>query len=139
MGWAVGNAEAIGVLSRVKSFMDTGQFMGIQAAGVAALESWAEWVPGNVAAFEGRRDAVVKALNDAGYSVVSPQATMYVWVPVPEGEASEQFATRALEQEGVIVLPGSSLGAGGEGFFRIALTVSAERLVEAAKRLGRVI
>jgi LL-diaminopimelate aminotransferase len=44
-----------------------------------------------------------------------------------------------LEQEGVIVLPGSSLGAGGEGFFRIALTVSAERLVEAAKRLGRVI
>ncbi|MBT3326569.1 MAG: aminotransferase class I/II-fold pyridoxal phosphate-dependent enzyme [Gemmatimonadales bacterium] len=139
LGWAVGNAEAIGVLSRVKSFMDTGQFMGIQAAGVAALESWAEWVPGNVAAFEGRRDAVVKALNDAGYSVVSPQATMYVWVPVPKGEASEQFATRALEQEGVIVLPGSSLGAGGEGFFRIALTVSAERLVEAAKRLGRVI
>jgi LL-diaminopimelate aminotransferase len=138
LGWAVGNAEVIGVLSRVKSFVDTGQFMGIQAAGVAALESWADWVPGNVAVFEGRRDVVVKGLREAGFDVKAPQATMYVWVPVPHGEPSEDFAKRALEQEGVIVLPGSSLGAAGEGFFRIALTVSEERLAEAAARLGRV-
>ncbi len=139
LGWAVGNAEIIGVLSRVKSFMDTGQFLGVQAAGVAALDSWESWVPGNVAAFEARRDAAVAALNAAGYSASSPQATMYLWVPVPRGEPSEAFATRALEQEGVVVLPGSSLGAGGEGFFRIALTVSEDRLKEAATRLGRLL
>lgn len=64
---------------------------------------------------------------------------MYLWVPVPEGETSEDFARRALEQEGVIVLPGSALGAGGEGFFRIALTVSEDRLRVAATRLGRLL
>ena len=68
-----------------------------------------------------------------------PRATIYLWVPVPGGEGSESFARRALEQEGVIVLPGAALGEGGEGFFRLALTVGAERLAEAATRLGRLI
>jgi LL-diaminopimelate aminotransferase len=63
---------------------------------------------------------------------------MYLWIPVPDGEPSEAFARRALEQEGVIVLPGAALGAGGEGFFRIALTVDEQRMDEAALRLGRL-
>ncbi len=137
LGWAAGSSELIGALSRVKTFMDTGVYMGIQAAGVAALESYADWVPGNVALFQARRDAAVAALSESGFDVRSPQATMYLWIPVPGGEPSGAFATRVLEREGVIVLPGAALGAGGEGFFRIALTVSEERLVEAADRLGR--
>lgn len=137
MGWAAGSAELIGALARVKTFLDTGVYMGIQAAGVAALESYEAWVPDNVALFQARRDAAVAALSRAGFQLERPKATMYLWVPVPGGEASGDFAARALEQEGVIVLPGASLGAGGEGFFRIALTVSQERLVEAAERLGR--
>lgn len=138
IGWAVGNREVIAALTRVKTFMDTGQYLGVQAAGVAALESWEEWVPGNVATFQQRRDACVSALRDAGFAVDAPKATMYVWVPVPNGEASADFGRRALE-EGVIVLPGGALGAGGEGFFRIALTVGEDRLKEAAERLGRLI
>ncbi len=138
LGWAVGNAEIIGALTKVKTFMDTGQYMGIQAAGVAALESWAEWVPGNISLFEGRRDRAVEALSAAGFDVAAPKSTMYLWVPVPGGEGSEAFAERALEQEGVIVLPGASLGAGGEGYFRVALTVDEDRLADAAGRLGRV-
>lgn len=138
LGWAVGNAEIIGALTKVKTFMDTGQYMGIQAAGVAALESWAEWVPGNISLFEGRRDRAVETLSAAGFDVTSPKSTMYLWVPVPGGEGSEAFAERALEEEGVIVLPGASLGAGGEGYFRVALTVDEDRLAEAAGRLGRV-
>jgi aspartate/methionine/tyrosine aminotransferase len=63
---------------------------------------------------------------------------MYLWIPVPRGEPSEAFARRALEQAGVIVLPGSSLGKGGEGYFRVALTVSESRLEEAAARLGEL-
>ncbi len=138
LGWAAGSAELIGVLSRVKSFMDTGVFLAVQAAGVAALESWEGWVPGNVERFRERRDAAVEALVGAGYEARPSRATMYLWIPVPGGEGSDEFARRALEEEGVVVLPGAGLGPGGEGFFRVALTVSAERLREAAERLGRL-
>ena len=139
LGWVAGNASVIGALSKVKSFMDTGAFLAVQAAGAAALESYDEWVPRNVKIFQGRRDAAVSALRKAGFRVRTPQATMYLWIPVPEGEPSEAFARRALEREGVVVLPGSALGAGGEGFFRLALILPEDRLVEAAARLGRVL
>ncbi len=62
---------------------------------------------------------------------------MYLWVPVPTEEPSVEYTQRVLEETGVIVLPGGALGEGGEGYFRIALTVGEERLVEAAARLGR--
>ena len=139
LGWAAGNPELIGALSKVKSFMDTGQFLAIQAAGVAAIGAHAEWLPGNVARFQDRRDRALRALRDAGFDPPTPKATMYLWVPVPGGEGSIPFAARALEEEGVIVLPGAALGPGGEGFFRVALTVGAERLEEAANRLGRIL
>lgn len=139
LGWAVGSSEMIAALTKVKTFMDTGQYLGIQAAGVAALESWADWVPGNIATFQARRDRGVEAFSDAGFDLVAPKATMYLWIPVPRGEASEDFARRALEKEGVIVLPGAALGAGGEGYYRVALTVEENRLAEAAQRLGRLI
>ncbi len=139
LGWAAGDARSIAALSRVKSFLDTGQFLGVQAAGVAALESWAAWVPGNVRAFERRRDVAAAALVRAGFDVTIPKATMYLWIPVPGGSPSEAFARRALEEEGVIVMPGAALGAGGEGFFRVALTVSEDRLEDAAGRLARLL
>jgi LL-diaminopimelate aminotransferase len=138
LGWVAGDAELVGALEKVKTFMDTGVFLGVQAAGVAALESWEDWVPGNVATFQARRDAVVEGLRAGGFDVTVPRATMYVWVPVPGGEPSKHFALRALEETGVVVLPGGALGEGGEGFFRIALTVPEERLREAVKRLGKL-
>jgi LL-diaminopimelate aminotransferase len=138
LGWVAGAASAVAGLRKVKSFVDTGIFRAVQWAGVAALESHGEWVPGNVATFRERRDAAVRALEVAGFDVTIPQATMYLWVPVPEGVASRDFALQAVEKEGVIVMPGGALGDGGEGFFRVALTVSSARLTEAAARLGRV-
>ena len=139
MGWAVGDASLIGILAKVKSFMDTGAFLGIQAACAAALRSWDEWVPGNIETFRLRRDAAVDGLRGEGFDITVPKATMYLWVPVPTSEKSMDFCRRALEQEGVIVLPGSSMGNGGEGFFRVALTTSEERLRMAASRLGRLL
>ncbi len=139
LGWAAGSSELIGALSRVKSFMDTGAFLAVQAAGKAALDSYDDWVPANVATFQERRDRAVRALVRAGFEASVPKATMYLWVPVPGDADSMAFAERALEQEGVVVLPGGALGPGGEGFFRVALTVGAERLEEAANRLARVI
>ncbi|MBV9880648.1 MAG: aminotransferase class I/II-fold pyridoxal phosphate-dependent enzyme [Gemmatirosa sp.] len=138
-GWAVGNPALIGALGRVKTFVDTGSFMALQAAGAAALESWAEFVPGNVAVFQARRDAAVAAFRDAGFACESPKGAMYLWIPLPDGVASREFADRLMDEEGVIVLPGASFGAGGEGFFRVSFIVPPERMAEAARRAGRVL
>jgi LL-diaminopimelate aminotransferase len=138
LGWAAGGSDLIESLSRVKTFIDTGVFKGVQAAGVAALEAYDDWVPGNVERFERRRDAAVVSFFEAGFDVSVPKATMYLWVPVPGTESALDFAERALEEQGVVVLPGEALGAGGEGFFRVALTVDEERIREAVARLGRL-
>jgi LL-diaminopimelate aminotransferase len=138
-GWAVARPEIASSLARIKSFTDTGQFMAVQAAGVAALESYENFVPANVAAFRGRRDAAVEAFRNAGFACDSPRATMYLWIPLPGEVPSALFADRLLEEEGVVVMPGSAFGAGGEGFFRISFITSPERIGEAARRAGKVL
>jgi len=139
LGWAAGNAGLVSALSRVKTFMDTGAFMAVQAGGIAALESYDAWVPSNVARFQARRDAAVRALTAAGFETRTPEATMYVWIPVPLQMTAAAFAERALDEQAVVLLPGSAMGKGGEGFVRIALTVDEARLVEAAGRLGHLL
>ena len=139
LGWAVAKPEIAGALAKVKSFVDTGQFMAVQAAGVAAIESYDDFVPRNVAVFRERRDAAVRAFREAGFQCATPRATMYLWIPLPEGVPSAMFAERLMEEEGVIVLPVSGFGAGGEGFFRISVITSPERIAEAARRAGRVL
>jgi LL-diaminopimelate aminotransferase len=138
-GWACGNRDIVAALAKVKSFLDTGQFMAVQRAGIAALESWKSWVPGNVAVFKERRDAAVRAFRANGFACEAPKGTMYLWLPLPDGIPSAEFAERLLEEQGVVVLPGSGLGAGGEGFFRVSFITSPERIIEAAGRAGRVL
>ena len=138
-GWAVAKPEIASTLLKVKSFVDTGQFMAIQAAGAAALESWAEFVPKNVAIFQARRDAAVSSFRAAGFECDVPRATMYLWIKLPEGIASAPFTERLLEEQGVVVMAGSSFGAGGEGFFRISFIQSPARIAEAAQRAGALL
>jgi LL-diaminopimelate aminotransferase len=138
IGWAAGNPQLVAALQRVKTFADTGVPFTVQHAGVAALRS-TDWVPQNVEIFRRRRDAAVEGFRAAGFDVPSPAATMYLWVPLPEGVESEPWARRLLLEQGVAVLPGKSLGAGGEGFFRVALTCTEDRLREAAARIGRMV
>jgi LL-diaminopimelate aminotransferase len=138
-GWAVAKPEIASTLLKVKSFVDTGQFMAIQAAGAAALESWAEFVPKNVAIFQARRDAAVTSFRAAGFECDVPRATMYLWIKLPEGIASAAFTERLLEEQGVVVMSGSSFGAGGEGFFRISFVQSPARIAEAAQRAGALL
>ncbi len=139
MGWAVGAPRVTTPLGKVKSFVDTGHFLAAQRAGVAALESHAEWLPGNLATFKVRRDAAVAAFRAEGFDVAVPQASMYLWVPLPAGVKSMEFHERLMDEEGVIVLAGKALGDGGEGFFRASIITSPERLAEAARRAGRVL
>ena len=138
-GWACGKQEFVGAVAKVKSFIDTGTFMAIQAAAATALDKCAAWIPSNVAEFQRRRDAAVESFSEAGFSVASPKATMYIWCPLPKNIPSAIFGERLLQDEGVVVLPGSAFGPGGEGFFRVSFITSPERLREAATRAGRVL
>jgi len=139
IGFAVGNAELIGALTRVKSYVDTGPFLAVQRAGAVALDRAEELVLPVRQELERRRDAAVAALRESGFALETPKAAMYLWVALPPGIASAAFATRALEQTGALVLPGSAFGPAGEGFFRIALTVGPDRLRAAAARLGQTL
>jgi LL-diaminopimelate aminotransferase len=139
LGFAVGRAELIGALTRVKSYVDTGPFLAVQKAGAAVLDRADEIVEPIRAELQRRRDAAVPALREAGFALQPPKAAMYLWVALAEGVSSAAFARRALEETGTVVLPGSAFGPAGEGYFRIALTVGAGRLREGAERLGRVL
>lgn len=138
-GWAVGRPELVGALAKVKSFVDTGSFMSIQAAAASALDGHDNFVPPNVAKFRERRDAAVAAFRENGFVCDLPRAAMYLWIPLPPHIPSAAFADRLMEQEGVIVMPGSAFGPGGEGFFRISFITSPARIREAATRAGRVL
>src|SRR2546422_3294227 len=113
LGWAVGRPELIAALARVKNYVDTGAFLAVQAAGAAVLSQAESLARGYVARFKERRDAMLPALRSQGFEPETPQATMYVWVPLPEGVPSAAFQRRALEDAGVVTLPGSAFGAGG--------------------------
>ena len=139
LAWAVGRPELIAALGHVKNYVDTGAFLAVQAAGAAVLPQAEALSRGYVEQFKERRDCVLPVLRAQGFEPDTPVATMYLWVPLPEGVESATFARRALTEEGVVTLPGTGFGAGGEGFFRIALTVGTPRLVEAAERLGKVL
>lgn len=139
LGFVVGRPELVGALTRVKSYVDTGPFLAVQYAGAAALDRAEELVEPIRAELERRRDAAVGALRSAGFTLEAPKAAMYLWIALPAGVPSAAFATRALQETGALVLPGSAFGPAGEGFFRIALTVGADRLRDAAARLGRTL
>jgi len=139
LGYAIGAAPLISALTRVKSYVDTGPFLAIQKAGCVALARSEEFVAPVRDELQRRRDAGVSALRAGGFVLEPPKAAMYLWVPLPAGVASQAFARRAMEEAGVITLPGSGFGPSGEGFFRIALTVGPERLAEGVTRLGAVL
>ncbi len=139
IGFAAGRPELIGALTRVKSYVDTGPWLAIQQASVTALDHAETLVVPIRDELARRRDAAVAALRDAGFTVEVPRAAMYLWVALPDGVVSATFARRALEERGVVVLPGSGFGPSGEGYFRIALVTPAARLVAAIGRLGELL
>ncbi|MGI8509879.1 MAG: aminotransferase class I/II-fold pyridoxal phosphate-dependent enzyme [Gemmatimonadaceae bacterium] len=138
-GWAVGKPEFVGALAKVKSFIDTGSFLAVQAAAAAALGVHDEFVPKNMARFTERRDAAVAAFRANGFECNVPKAAMYLWIPLPPHIPSKVFADRLMDDAGVVVLPGAGFGEGGEGYFRISFITSPERIREAAERAGRVL
>ncbi len=138
IGFCVGNARAVAGLAKVKTNVDSGVFQAIQYAGIAALTGPQDVPERYRKTYEERRDVVVQGLMTLGWEVDVPRATFFVWAPVPGGLDSRTFASRLLDQVGVVVTPGIGFGPSGEGFYRIALTVESARLAEAMERLKRL-
>ncbi|SMB94555.1 LL-diaminopimelate aminotransferase apoenzyme [Thermanaeromonas toyohensis ToBE] len=139
LGWACGRHDVIEALGRLKSNLDSGVFQAIQYAGITALTGPQDSLEEVRRVYQSRRDLVVDGLNALGWHLNKPLGTFYVWAPVPAGYTSESFAETLLEKAGVIVTPGNGYGRYGEGYFRIALTISEERIKEALDRLKRAL
>jgi LL-diaminopimelate aminotransferase len=140
-GWRaaaiVGNADAIASYWRLKTNIDSGNFEAVQLAAVEALSPATDAAVAEMnALYERRRDLVCDALAAIGVEVERPQATIYIWAPVPDGfENAAAYCEHVLEESAVVISPGGAYGASGEGFFRISLTTPDERLTEAVERL----
>jgi len=137
IGWAAGNREVIESLGRLKSNIDSGVFQAIQYAAIAGLTGPQESVAGMCRIYQERRDILVDGLNKLGWNLEKPRATFYLWAPVPAGYTSESFSELVLEKAGVVITPGTGYGAKGAGYFRMALTVEKERIVEALERINQ--
>jgi len=138
IGFAVGQAEIVSTLGRIKTNIDSGVFQAIQEAGVAALNHFDTPLPEIIKIYERRRDVMVKGLREIGLEVDLPKATFYLWFQVPRGYTSAQFAALLIEKAGIVATPGNGFGEAGEGYLRMALTVDEKRLKEAIERLKRI-
>jgi LL-diaminopimelate aminotransferase len=138
IGFAVGNAEIVSGLGKVKTNVDSGVFQAIQEAGIEALDHFDTPLPQIIEIYERRRDVLVKGLREVGLKVDPPQATFYFWFEVPKGYTSSQFATLLIEQAGIVATPGNGFGDEGEGYIRMTITVDEARLREAIERLKRI-
>lgn len=137
IGFVVGNAKALALLGRLKSNFDYGIFYPIQKAAVAALTGSQDCITATAAAYQRRRDIIVDGLNGMGWKVTRPQASMYVWAPVPTKQSSFDFTIDLLKKTGVAVIPGIAFGEYGEGFVRIALVQPEDRLAEGVARIRK--
>jgi LL-diaminopimelate aminotransferase len=138
IGFVVGHSEIVAGLGRVKTNIDSGLFQAIQEAGTEALNHLDTPLPEIIKTYERRRDVMVEGLQEIGLEVEKPKATFYLWIQVPRGYTSAQFATLLLEQAGIVATPGNGFGEEGEGYIRMALTVDETRLKEAITRLKRI-
>ena len=135
IGWAAGHPDVVEALGRLKSNLDSGQFQAIQYAAIKGLTGPQDDVIKMQKIYQERRDILVDTLNEMGWNLAKPKATFYVWAPVPAGHTSESFAELVLDKAGVVITPGTGYGENGAGFFRIALTVEKERMIEALQRM----
>lgn len=140
IGWACGNPTLVAALGKVKSNFDSGIFQAIQVAGIAALRS-----PDSIAQdmrnlYQERRDYLINGLRSLGWKITPPQAAFYVWAKLPKGFSNSMETAKAfLDKADIVITPGNGFGDAGEGYVRMALTVSKERINEAVNRLRKVL
>ena len=140
MGFAVGNERIISALTRVKSYLDYGAFTPVQVAATAALNGPEDCIREMRDTYRKRRDVLVDSFGRAGWTIPSPESSMFAWAPLPEKfreVGSMQFATLLVEKSGVVVAPGIGFGEHGEGYVRIAMVENEQRIRQAARGVRR--
>ena len=135
IGMAVGNAEILSGLGRVKTNVDSGVFNAVQHAAITALRGSQDCVKEACAIYQERRDVLIAGLRSLGFDVPTPKATFYVWVPVND---CMSFSAKLLNEAGIVATPGVGFGASGEGYVRFAITRPVARINEAIERIRRL-
>ena len=140
IGWACGNPKLIAALAKVKSNFDSGIFQAVQIAGIAALKSDPLVTQDMRELYQDRRDYLINGLRGFGWKITPPKAAFYVWAKIPKGFSSSMETSKAfLEKADIVVTPGNGFGESGEGYVRMALTVSRDRINEAVTRISKII
>ena len=140
VGFCCGNKDLLAALSRIKSYFDYGLFTPIQVAAIKALDHGDEYVEEIRSRYQSRRDVLIKGLNDAGWKVESPKATMFVWAKIPSSLrslGSLEFSKRLLKEAEVAVSPGIGFGDYGEGFVRFSLIENEHRTRQAIRNIKK--
>ncbi|MFC5467710.1 pyridoxal phosphate-dependent aminotransferase [Cohnella suwonensis] len=138
VGFAIGNAQIVEMINLIQDHMYCSLFGGIQEAAAEALSGSQQSVRDLVATYESRRNALYGALEEIGWKADKPAGSFFCWLPVPEGYTSMSFANLLLEEADVVVAPGTGFGANGEGYVRLGLLTTEDRLREVAARIGRL-
>lgn len=138
IGFAVGRQEVIAGLGKVKTNIDSGVFQAIQEAGITALQLDDSITEGLRKVYQERRDVLVPGLKKLGLELDTPPAAFYVWIGVPKGFTSASFTAHLIEKAGIVTTPGNGFGEPGEGYIRMTVTTTRERLAEAVDRLQKV-
>jgi len=109
----------------------------VQAAGITALGLDDSVTDGIRKIYQERRDTIIPGLKQLGLEVDAPPAAFYIWVTVPKGYTSASFTAHLLEKAGIVTTPGNGFGAPGEGYIRMTVCTSKERLAEAVERIRK--
>ncbi len=136
IGFMVGNAELVSALARMKSYHDYGAFTPIQIAAIAALDGPQECVEETRLKYQLRRNVLARGLQEAGWHVEVPQASMYIWAQIPEpyrAMGSLEFARKLLVEAKVAVSPGVGFGELGDDHVRFALIENEQRIRQAVR------
>jgi LL-diaminopimelate aminotransferase len=134
-GVVVGKRQVIKQLHDLKVNIDSGQFLPVMEAAVAALDGDQAWLADRNLVYQQRRDLVIDNLMQMGLEAQVPKASLYVWCPIPDGWSSRDFSSMLLEEVGISVTPGDIFGSQGEGYIRISLTVPQALIAEAMQRM----
>jgi alanine-synthesizing transaminase len=142
VGFAVGNAEMLAALARLKSYFDYGMFQPVQIASIIALNEDQGCVRETVEIYRKRRDTLVNGLKRVGWEIPKPKGTMFVWAEIPKPfkkMGSVEFTKLLLREGKVAVSPGIGFGEYGEGFVRFALVENEARTKQAVKGIGKAL
>ncbi|PLW68081.1 alanine transaminase [Pseudohalioglobus lutimaris] len=142
VGFCCGNKALVGALARIKSYLDYGMFTPIQVAAIKALEGDQSCVSEINSMYCSRRDVLCNGLNEAGWPVTPPKATMFVWAKIPAYYAemgSLEFSKKLLKEARVAVSPGVGFGEYGEGYVRFGLIENEHRTRQALRSIKKMI